>query len=261
MRTVPEDNNQARAIVEILKDHNWTWVGVVTTDGEYGRYAVERFQEHATRHGICFAFTSTLPEFLNDERLNNSIMSTVQEIKKNLNVKVIVSFAKGNHMMYILNELLKDPRGREKVWVASDNWSQSAGVLNMTQWKLSDVGTVFGTTLKSGNSSRFEDFLRNLNPDQHKNNSFLTDFFKSINDADSGSSSAVTSRNTAIEKLINLTFPYALFSIELGVEAIAQALKDLCSNKACKTSTLESLEVNIHAQKCENLPFSTLDFS
>ncbi|XP_061563197.1 G-protein coupled receptor family C group 6 member A-like isoform X2 [Cololabis saira] len=242
MRTVPEDDHQARAIVEFLKSHNWTWVGVVTTDGEYGRYAVERLRQHATANGICFAFTSILPDFLNDGRLKSSIMSTINTIIQNENVKVIVSFAKSNHMMYILNDLLKDSRGRGKVWVASDNWSQSNNVLDTTTWKLSDVGTVFGTTLKSGNSSKFERFLQNLDPNQHKNNSFLTNYLKSKKDSASGSSSSVDSRNTAIEELINATYPYAVFSIELAVKAITQALKDVCSNKTCNSSTLQPLE-------------------
>ncbi|XP_035766354.1 G-protein coupled receptor family C group 6 member A-like [Neolamprologus brichardi] len=42
MRTVPQDDHQARAISEILDNNGWTWVGVLTTDGEYARYITER---------------------------------------------------------------------------------------------------------------------------------------------------------------------------------------------------------------------------
>ncbi|XP_072218690.1 G-protein coupled receptor family C group 6 member A [Leuresthes tenuis] len=231
MRTVPEDDHQAQAIIEILKEHNWTWVGVVTTDGEYGRYAIERLRQHATKNNICFAFTSILPEFLVDNRIQDSIDSTVKSITENEKVQVIISFAKVYHMMYILDKVLRSRQGRGKVWLASDNWSLSTNVLNTKVWKLTDVGTVFGITLKSKNPAKFKQFLRSLdvNPKKHKNNSFLKDFL-------------TDKKGEAIESLINMTYPYAVFSIELAVKAIAHAVTDLCINRKCDTSTLQPKE-------------------
>ncbi|KAM7395566.1 hypothetical protein PAMA_007030 [Pampus argenteus] len=251
MRTVPEDNHQARAIAEILKNHQWNWVGVVTTDGEYGRYALERLQHYATEYNICFAFTSILPDVLGDSKVKESINATVKSITENEKVKVIVSFAKPHHMMYIFDSLLKDPRGRDKIWVASDNWSESASVVE--KWNLSDVGTIFGTTLKSGNTTRFKEYLSNLdvNPDQHKNNPFLYEFLTKRRQEQKRFSSYVTHEeegnqnwnqkyydnpnNTANGALLGKIYPYAVFSVELAVTAIAQAVADLCINRDYST--------------------------
>ncbi|XP_007561006.1 G-protein coupled receptor family C group 6 member A-like [Poecilia formosa] len=235
LRTVPEDDHQAKAVIEILKDHNWNWVGIVATDGEYGRYAVERLRHHAERHDICFAYIKFLPEFLVDNNLKDSINEAVKSITENTNVSVIVSFTKPNHMMYIFDNVLKHHSGRNKVWIASDTWSQSVNCLDTTRWNLKDVGTIFGITLKSGNTSRFEQFLRNLDnrPDLYQNNSFLSDF---LNGTVSGSN---TSLDTKITQLINMIYPYAVFSIELAVKAIAETVKDLCINQECDIATLQ----------------------
>lgn len=239
MRTVPEDDHQVRAITQILNDNHWTWVGVVTTDGDYGRYAVERLQHHATKSGICLAFTSALPELLNDDSYNESIDSTVKSIINNKNVRVIVSFAKANHMMCIFDKLLKDPQGRGKVWLASDNWSQSSEVLNTTNYHLNDVGTIFGITFKSGNPTRFEQYLNDLdeNPNHHENNTFL---FKFLKEHELKSS----------EELKKMIYPYAVFSIELAVKAIAQAVKDLCTGRDCKTKQPDPVEVKACTNTC-----------
>ncbi|XP_070781968.1 G-protein coupled receptor family C group 6 member A-like isoform X2 [Enoplosus armatus] len=244
MRTVPEDDHQALAITNILKIHQWTWVGVVTTDGDYGRYAIERLQQHAVDHNICFAFTSILPDVLGDDALKDHTKATVKSITENANVKVIVSFAKHYHMMYLFRSLLKDPRGRGKVWVASDNWSQSANVLG--NWSLSDVGTIFGTTLKSGNPTRFKQYLSNLdvNPDHHKNNAFLSAFLKNQHQQRVKRDEPVMPNDTATEVLMKMIYPYAVYSVELAVRAIAQAVADLCVNRDCKTSQrLQPLEL------------------
>ncbi|XP_071762199.2 G-protein coupled receptor family C group 6 member A-like [Centroberyx gerrardi] len=266
MRTVPEDDHQARAIVQILKEQNWTWVGVVTTDGDYGRYALDRLQHHAAENNICLAFTSILPDVLSDYNLKGRIKATVKSIIDNPNVKVIVSFAKPDHMMYLFNSLLQDWRGRGKVWVASDNWSESRRVLR--NWTLSDAGTIIGVTLKSANTSKLLQYLSNLdvNPDDHKNNTFLHRFLQEHGEKQQGlgykqsvglevaqkASSTqgelgmrldrvkrdkpVKPSDSANEMLKKKIYPYAVLSVGLAVRAVAQAVADLCVNRDCKTS-------------------------
>ncbi|XP_073348570.1 G-protein coupled receptor family C group 6 member A-like [Pagrus major] len=238
MRTVPEDDHQARAIIDILKNHQWTWVGVVTTDGDYGRYAVERLKHHAKGSNICFSFIHIFSDVLGSDSLMEDIGAAAKSIAENENVQVIVSFAKPYHMKYLFKYLRKHPQGRGKVWVASDNWSESTFVLN--KQKLSDIGTVLGTTLKSGNPTRLKQYLRNLdaNPDSHKDNSFLCDFLKKKQQQ------LVNPGYTANEQLENMIYPYAVFSVELAVRAIAQAVADLCVNRDCKTGQrLQPLEL------------------
>uniref|UniRef100_UPI0037E916C9 G-protein coupled receptor family C group 6 member A-like n=1 Tax=Semicossyphus pulcher TaxID=241346 RepID=UPI0037E916C9 len=231
MRTVPEDDHQARAIISILKSRQWTWVGVVATDSEAGRYAIKRLRHHAKGSNICFAFTSILPEALIDNSLNDSIEDTVKSITENENATVIVSFAKAYHMMYLFSSLLKHPRGRGKVWVASDNWSESAEVLGNSS--LSDVGTILGIMLKSGNTTRYQKYLENLDVNQHKNNSFLYEYLKKNQQQ----------MTNAGKELSEKIYPSLLY-VELGVRAIAQAVADLCINRDCRTTQrLQPLEL------------------
>ncbi|XP_047430336.1 G-protein coupled receptor family C group 6 member A-like [Mugil cephalus] len=245
MRTVPEDDHQARAIVEILRSYQWTWIGVITTDSDYGRYAFERLRYHADKNNICFAYTSILPGVLNHHAVYDDIDSTAKTIAENRNVSVIVSFAKPYHMMYLFNNLLRKPEGREKVWVCSDNWSQSSLVLNLKNSSLKDVGTVFGITLKSGNTSNMMQYLDNLdiNPDHHKNNTFLYDFLKEKWESDSGEISSAT------EELKSSIYPYAVLSIDLALKAIVRAVSDLCTERDCRTRRLQPLELRDALQK------------
>uniref|UniRef100_A0A3P8P4G2 G-protein coupled receptor family C group 6 member A n=1 Tax=Astatotilapia calliptera TaxID=8154 RepID=A0A3P8P4G2_ASTCA len=199
MRTVPQDNHQARAISEILDNNGWTWVGVLTTDDN-----------------------------LNDYLLGKSIESTVKTIIDNENVSVIVSFAKPDHMMYIFQKLLNDPQGTRRIWLASDIWSQSPEILNTKKHTLSDIGTIIGITFKSGNTTKLKRYLDDLdeNPSHHNNNPFLKQH-----------------GSTSSEKLKTMIYPSAVFSIELAVKAIAQAVEDLCTERDCKTKRPSPLEL------------------
>ncbi|XP_041660833.1 G-protein coupled receptor family C group 6 member A-like [Cheilinus undulatus] len=244
MRTVPEDDHQVRAIISILTRNQWTWVGLVATDSEAGRYAVERLQEHGKNNNICFAFISILPEVLVDKSLEDCISDTVKSITENRNVNVIVSFAKAYHMLDLFRSLLKDPRGRGKVWIASDNWSESTKVLG--EWSLSDVGTVFGIIFKSGNTERYREYLQNLDvdPDHHKNNTFLSKYLK-IKQKEQARGETGKPNANASEGLVQKIYPSGV-NVELAVRAIAKAVADLCVNRDCRTTQrLQPLELRV----------------
>ncbi|XP_041951743.1 G-protein coupled receptor family C group 6 member A-like [Alosa sapidissima] len=224
MRTVPEDNYQAQAIVDILVAWNWTWVGVVTTDGDYGRYAAQRFQEHAKEKGICVAFYEVLSDILDDTSRERVINRTVQNIERDPNIGVIVSFAKPDHMKYLMSMLSLNATGR--IWVASDNWATSSRVVeNRT---LSEIGTVIGVTLKTANMSHFQRYVDGLDPDPaaHQNNTILQQYLWS-----EGKDMTQPELGAALKKKI---YPYAVFSVGLAVRAIARAVANLCANRDCR---------------------------
>lgn len=50
-RTIPSDVSQAKAIVQILKNFNWTYVSIVYTDESYGRLGFDLLKEEAKNHG------------------------------------------------------------------------------------------------------------------------------------------------------------------------------------------------------------------
>ena len=54
-RTVPPDFYQAKAIAEILRYFNWTYVSTVASEGDYGETGIEAFEQEARMRNICIA--------------------------------------------------------------------------------------------------------------------------------------------------------------------------------------------------------------
>uniref|UniRef100_A0A4W5QSE5 G-protein coupled receptor family C group 6 member A n=1 Tax=Hucho hucho TaxID=62062 RepID=A0A4W5QSE5_9TELE len=242
-RTVPSDLYQTRAMVQLLSDSKWTWVGVVTTDGDYGRSALDSFVSQATASGICVAFKEILPNSLTSPDGKSAFRKAAATLLRNPNVKVVVSFARPTHMMYLYQEL----RGwgsvlGERVWVASDGWSSSKEVLG--EMDLLDIGNVVGFSFKRGNLAPFHRYLMNLINinDVIGNNSFLKEFYSLPNksgDPGFGSSFIVPAKI-----LLNNSHTNVVFSVEMAVSAIAHAVADICSKKDCKTpGTVQPWEV------------------
>ncbi|XP_016299473.1 G-protein coupled receptor family C group 6 member A-like [Sinocyclocheilus anshuiensis] len=197
-RTVPKDDHQAKAITEILRYHNWTWIGIIATDGDYGRYAADQLEAHANSKNIYASYRVVLPDFLNDESLDSKLNETVKKIESTSKVQVIVSFAKSHHMACLFEKLTPNASGR--FWIAGDR-----------------------------DSSHFIRYLDNLdlNPDSQSNNTILQHFIK-------GELNKSRTTKEIRETLKKAVCPSAVFSVWLTVRFVANAVKDICSRKTCR---------------------------
>ncbi|XP_030641189.1 G-protein coupled receptor family C group 6 member A [Chanos chanos] len=232
MRTVPNDNYQTKAMVKMMAERGWNWVGIIITDGDYGRSALESFSTWASESGICLAFKEILPDSLTDLSLASALNQTVDTIHNNPKVKVIVSFAKPMHMKHLFKHLLGKITS-DRVWIASDSWSTSEDVVEGID--LADIGKVVGFTFKSGNITPFYQFLRSLrDSDVQRNNSFLDELYHGCNHS---SKTKKLSSDTEVEKLIKYTHADAVFSVQMAVSAITYAVAGICRRINCKART------------------------
>ncbi|KAM5191994.1 vomeronasal type-2 receptor 26-like [Mantella aurantiaca] len=55
-RTIPDDEMQYVAIVKLLERMKWNWVGIITSDDEYGEREIRQLSKHLTNHEICIEF-------------------------------------------------------------------------------------------------------------------------------------------------------------------------------------------------------------
>lgn len=235
-RTVPEDDHQAQAITKILRYHNWTWIGLIITDGDYGRYAADRLEVHAKTQKISVSYRVVLPDFHDEGSLDSKLSETINHIESNPRVNVIVSFAKPHHMSSLFEKLT--PKASGRLWIAGDSWATSVEVLKNRP--LNEVGKIIGMTLFSNDTSHFIRYLDNLdlNPDSHPNNTILQHFLRAESNK---------SHEEIRETLKKAIYPCSVFSIGMALKSVANAVKDICSRKTClRGFDIQHSEVSNH---------------
>ncbi|XP_070691024.1 G-protein coupled receptor family C group 6 member A [Pempheris klunzingeri] len=249
MRTIPNDEHQTAAMVSLLSTYGWNWVGIVTTDGNYGQSALDHFVSHASEKGICVAFKSILPQSVSSQDVSSAITQTAKTIYKNPKAKVIVSFAKPTHMKYLYKELNNQAlrtgqsMSMRRVWVASDSWSSSSSV--MANFSLKDIGHVVGFTFKSGDLSSFNEYLNRLKAAEHDdkgNNPFMQELLMQQSPNEGSGDTELLSN--AVNTLRENIHADQVFSVEMAVSAIAHAVASVCKGRDCKTpGTVQPWEV------------------
>lgn len=241
MRTIPNDKYQTAAMASLLSIYGWSWVGIITTDGNYGQSALDHFVSQASEKGICVAFKSILPQSVTSRNVSSAIKETADTIYRNPKAHVIVSFAKPTHMRHLYqelkNQMLKTGEKSEsmrRVWVASDSWSTSSSVIgNLT---LEDIGHVVGLTFRSGDLSSFREYLSGLGaPGQNStaSNSFMQEFYTQLNTSDISGDTELMSK--AVQTLTEEAQADTILNVEMAVSAVAQAVASTCRSRDCKT--------------------------
>ncbi|XP_008565975.1 PREDICTED: G-protein coupled receptor family C group 6 member A isoform X3 [Galeopterus variegatus] len=80
LRTVPSDFYQTKAMANLIQKSEWNWIGIITTDDDYGRLALDTFAIQAAANNVCIAFKEVLPAFLSDSTIEVKINHTLEKI-------------------------------------------------------------------------------------------------------------------------------------------------------------------------------------
>ncbi|XP_052008809.1 extracellular calcium-sensing receptor-like [Xyrauchen texanus] len=171
-RTIPSDAFQVRAMVQILRQFGWTWVGLLYSDDDYGIYAAQSFYQDVQLFGGCVAFSEILP---NDN--NGKEIQRIVEVIQGSTAKVVVVFSTSSYLLPVVDEmLLKNVTGRQ--WIASEAWATSPVLLNP---RLKPVlGGTLGIAIRRGEIQGLGDFLLRLRPGNNSQNSMVRIFWENM---------------------------------------------------------------------------------
>ncbi|XP_012888265.1 PREDICTED: G-protein coupled receptor family C group 6 member A isoform X1 [Dipodomys ordii] len=250
LRTVPSDFYQTKAMAHLIQKSGWNWIGIITTDDDYGRLALHTFTIQAAANNVCIAFKEVFPAFLSDNTIQVRVNQTLETIIAEAKVNVIVVFLRKFHVFSLFNQAIE--RNINKVWIASDNWSTATKIITIPN--VQKIGKVVGFTFRRGNLSSFHSFLQTLHKYPHINNKPLREYsmlFSACEHVNNSELSKCISNhpqenltykdNKAMERnfmkndfLWHYTEPGLIHSVQLAVLALGYAVRDLCQVRDCQ---------------------------
>ncbi|XP_076002395.1 uncharacterized protein LOC142995286 [Genypterus blacodes] len=170
-RTIPSDDFQVRAMLQILKHFGWTWVGLLVSDDDYGLHVTRSFQSDLVQTGAgCLAYTEVLP-LSNDP---NELKRIVDVMRKST-ARVVIVFAHESHILHLMEQVIKqNVTGLQ--WMASEAWT-AADVLH-TPHLMPYLGGTLGIAIRRGEIPGLMDFLSRIRPDIYHDSSYGSSMVK-----------------------------------------------------------------------------------
>ncbi|XP_078022909.1 extracellular calcium-sensing receptor-like [Epinephelus lanceolatus] len=172
-RTMPSDIYQARAIAQLAMRFNWTWIGAVVANNDYGHMAIKVFQEETQGAGVCLAFVETLQR----ENIVSDARRAALTIQAST-AKVILIFTWYTDVRELFLQLAKI-NVTDRQFLASEAWSTSSDLLqNPVTSKV--ASGVLGVAIRSSSIPGFENYIRSLNPSRRPDDEFLREFWENM---------------------------------------------------------------------------------
>uniref|UniRef100_A0A4W6BHV9 G-protein coupled receptors family 3 profile domain-containing protein n=1 Tax=Lates calcarifer TaxID=8187 RepID=A0A4W6BHV9_LATCA len=164
-RTIPSDAFQVRAVIQILKYFGWTWTGLLISDNDYGLHVARSFQSDlGPSSGGCLAYTEILPRGDNPVEIQRIV-----DVMKKSTARVVIVFANQRHVIKLMEEVVRqNVTGLQ--WIASEAWTAFAVL--QTPRLMPYLGGTLGIAVRRGEIPGLRDFLLQIRPDLHHNNSY-----------------------------------------------------------------------------------------
>lgn len=166
VRTVPPDNYQARAMVDVVRGLKWESVFTVSSEGIYGERGIREFTTGAKTANICIAGSFKID---GDEK---QIDNFITEFLKHPNVRGVILFCTDTDARRLLKGAQRKKAAGRFIWVASDYWGTRTKPIEGLEKYAEGAITV---SLTEANFSEFKAYFTSLKPE---NRSKINPWFK-----------------------------------------------------------------------------------
>ncbi|XP_019715114.1 glutamate receptor, metabotropic 5a [Hippocampus comes] len=172
MRVVPSDMQQARAMVDIVKRYNWSYVSAIHTEGNYGESGMEAFKDMAAKEGICIAHSDKIYSNAGERAFDRLLHKLRAHLPK---ARVVACFCEGMTVRGILAAMRRQRLVGDFLLVGSDGWADRYDVTDGLEREAAGGITI---KLKSAYVTWFDDYYLKLKPDTNLRNPWFPEFWQ-----------------------------------------------------------------------------------
>ncbi|XP_063763141.1 metabotropic glutamate receptor 5b [Eleginops maclovinus] len=172
MRVVPSDAQQARAMVDIVKRYNWSYVSAIHTEGNYGESGMEAFKDMAAKEGICIAHSGKIWSNAGEQSFDKLLERLRAHLPK---ARVVACFCEGMTVRNILMAMRRKGLVGEFLLIGSDGWADRYDV---TDGYVREAAGGITIKLQSADVKWFDDYYLKLRPENNPRNPWFPEFWQ-----------------------------------------------------------------------------------
>ncbi len=208
-RTVPSDDMEGRAIIDLLKHYNWTYISTIFSRNSYGQSGIDDLHMFAGNNGICIDLNEGIEESYTETEYRKLVDKLLQST-----ANVVVLYATQQHVQCLFNELKKVSQSRTFVWIATSAWAQLVNSKSQPL-KQSLLAGMFGLVPSFEPLQTFQDYYSQLTPQRNLRNPWFPEYFEHIiNNTDGNSDNNTlllreTQQEYSIPLVIDAVYTYA----------------------------------------------------
>lgn len=176
LRTIPPDNLQTAAMVDLLDYFNWTFVSTVHSRDSYGENGIRDFRQNAQNRSICTEYEG---EFFRNSPTEDYIQ-IAKTLYYNTTSNVVILYCLDFYAQRVIEQLHNVSKEnnfkRRFMFIATDAWARSTNIaVNFTETVAGYIGFLPFTANNPGFHRYFSSLLPSTNL---RNQASFTEFYK-----------------------------------------------------------------------------------
>ena len=235
-RTLPPDDLQARAIIDIILYYNWDHVSTIYTNNLFGEPLNNEFENLAKANDICIDTSEPISDAFNPSDYNK----LAQKLFFNTTASVVVLFAAVDHATFFFTQVNAIKKSNDEirniVWIASKPSAEAA-----TKFSRNVVAGMWGIFPPLESSTKFHQYFSKLTPSSNKRNPWYFDFHKQLFGCNEQNCSNVSA--TSVEGYRQFTLvPAVIDAVYSVAHAIHKFIQDNCQQPVVWISDNQTCE-------------------
>lgn len=224
-RTVPSDDQQAQAMIEIALHFNWTFVSAIHSSDAYGEPGMEKFRTLAAEYGICIGVDKAIYT-----SSSKAVYEQVVEELLNSTADVIVIFASLKPSVSLLSYMssISQHLNRQFTWLTSDAITLSSAIFPKYN---NIISSMIGVALFSSFDYSFIDYYSTVNLLNNKRNLWYEEYYEQFYDCEQGECSMPNrSIPSSPEYEYNQNIPLVIDAVYTYAHALDAFIADNCDS-------------------------------
>ena len=170
LRTIPSDNLQVAAMVDLASYFGWEYVSVIFNENDYGISTTNAFADSAMKHNICIDKKIGISSSESNETVGEAAITLLKS-----SVKVVILFMDdATAISGLFEELSKNNSTRKFLWIFGNKWDSSQ--MQTIHYKFPEViKGIYNFQIHTDHIKEFDDYFSQLTPSTNIRNPFYSD--------------------------------------------------------------------------------------
>ena len=174
-RTIPPDNLQARAMIDLILNFNWTYVSTIYSRNPYGEPGIVEFRNLAEQNGICIDLNEGIEDTYGEDEFA-TLAGRLIESEAN----VVIVFAAQDEAAQLLGNIANSTDSTDRfIWIASDAWARSINVVH--KFNITASG-LYGIAPLTEHLDKFHSYFSRLTINDNVRNPWFPEFYSAFVD-------------------------------------------------------------------------------
>ncbi|XP_037076354.1 metabotropic glutamate receptor-like [Pollicipes pollicipes] len=173
-RTIPSDEFQVKAMVEIVKRLGWTYVSIIYEESNYGIKAFEALEGLLAENNICIAVKEKLKKDSGVAK-ETAYDTIVQRLLSKERAKGVIVFGSDQEVAGVMRAVRRMNATGRFSWIGSDGWSARSLVSDGNE---AEVEGTLSVQPQANPIRGFEEYFLNLTVDNNKRNPWFTEYWE-----------------------------------------------------------------------------------